>query len=259
MFMDNKKKEKKTSNIAFILSRTKKHKAKIVFACIFSVLASLCKLSPYILMQSILSSLIDKSPNNSLIFELVIWTCVLIVLNIIFTMLALGASHIAAFSVLYELRVKTIEHLGRLNLGFFRHHSSGQIKKALDESLPPLQGDERFLRQAIINIIVNSKHAMLKDGGVLSISTSKEENMVVVLISDSGDGIPHEILNKIFEPYFTTKDSGTGLGLTMTYKVIKEHGGDIHVYSDLGNGASFKISLPIVNDKSILLITDDRN
>ena len=134
-----------------------------------------------------------------------------------------------------------------------------QIKKALDESLPPLQGDERFLRQAIINIIVNSKHAMLKDGGVLSISTSKEENMVVVLISDSGDGIPHEILNKIFEPYFTTKDSGTGLGLTMTYKVIKEHGGDIHVYSDLGNGASFKISLPIVNDKSILLITDDRN
>ncbi len=134
-----------------------------------------------------------------------------------------------------------------------------QIKKALDESLPPLQVDERFLRQAIINIIVNSKHAMLKDGGVLSISTSKEENMVVVLISDSGDGIPHEILNKIFEPYFTTKDSGTGLGLTMTYKVIKEHGGDIHVYSDLGNGASFKISLPIVNDKSILLITDDRN
>ena len=134
-----------------------------------------------------------------------------------------------------------------------------QIKKALDESLPPLQGDERFLRQAIINIIVNSKHAMLKDGGVLSISTSKEENMVVVLISDSGDGIPHDILNKIFEPYFTTKDSGTGLGLTMTYKVIKEHGGDIHVYSDLGNGASFKISLPIVNDKSILLITDDRN
>lgn len=134
-----------------------------------------------------------------------------------------------------------------------------QIKKALDESLPPLQVDERFLRQAIINIIVNSKHAMLKDGGVLSISTSKEENMVVVLISDSGDGIPHDILNKIFEPYFTTKDSGTGLGLTMTYKVIKEHGGDIHVYSDLGNGASFKISLPIVNDKSILLITDDRN
>lgn len=134
-----------------------------------------------------------------------------------------------------------------------------QIKKNLDDSLPLLQGDERFLRQAIINIIVNSKHAMMESGGVLNISTSKEENTVIVLISDSGDGIPHNILNKIFEPYFTTKDCGTGLGLTMTYKVIKEHGGDIHVYSDLGNGASFKISLPIVNDKSILLITDDRN
>ena len=133
-----------------------------------------------------------------------------------------------------------------------------QIKKMLDESLPPLQGDERFLRQALINIIVNSKHAMMKDGGILNISTNKAENSVVILISDSGDGIPHDILNKIFEPYFTTKDSGTGLGLTMTYKVIKEHGGDIHVYSDLGKGAFFKISLPIVNDKSILLITDDR-
>ena len=134
-----------------------------------------------------------------------------------------------------------------------------QIEKRLDEQLPPLQGDERFLRQAFINIIVNSKQAMLENGGILCISTMKEENAVVVLISDSGDGIPHDILNKIFEPYFTTKDSGTGLGLTMTYKVIKEHGGDILVYSDLGNGASFKILLPIVNDKSILLITDDRN
>ena len=134
-----------------------------------------------------------------------------------------------------------------------------QIKKILDESLPLLQGDERFLRQAFINIIVNSKHAMMKDGGVLNISTSREENVVVVLISDSGAGIPHNILNKIFEPYFTTKETGTGLGLTMTYKVIKEHGGDIHVYSDFGKGASFKISLPIMNDKSILLITDDRS
>lgn len=134
-----------------------------------------------------------------------------------------------------------------------------QIKKILDESLPLLQGDERFLRQAFINIIVNAKHAMMKDGGVLNISTSREENVVVVLISDSGAGIPHNILNKIFEPYFTTKETGTGLGLTMTYKVIKEHGGDIHVYSDFGKGASFKISLPIMNDKSILLITDDRS
>lgn len=136
---DKIKKKEKTSNITFILGKTKKHTGKVVFACIFSVLASLCKLSPYILMQNILSSLIDKTPNNSLIFELVTWTCVLIVLNIIFTMLALGASHIAAFSVLYELRIKTIEHLGRLNLGFFRHHSSGQIKKALDEDIEKLE------------------------------------------------------------------------------------------------------------------------
>ncbi|MGP1438312.1 MAG: hypothetical protein ACTTKH_04495 [Treponema sp.] len=80
-------------------------------------------------MQYILSSLIDKTPNNNVIFNLVLWTSILIVGNIIFTMLALGSSHIAAFSILYELRIKTIEHLGHLNLGFFKHNSSGQIKK----------------------------------------------------------------------------------------------------------------------------------
>ena len=134
-----------------------------------------------------------------------------------------------------------------------------QIKTELDETIPLLQGDERFLRQAFINIIVNSKHAMVETGGLLYISTNKEENAVAVLISDNGCGIPHNIVNKIFEPYFTTKDCGTGLGLTMTYKVIKEHGGDIHVYSDLGKGTSFKVLLPIMNDKNILLIADDRN
>ncbi|MGP1437943.1 MAG: two-component system sensor histidine kinase NtrB [Treponema sp.] len=134
-----------------------------------------------------------------------------------------------------------------------------KIEVELNEALPLLQGDERFLRQALINIIVNSKYAMMEHGGILNITTTQEENSLIVLISDSGCGIPHDILDKIFEPYFTTKDSGTGLGLTMTYKVIKEHGGDIHVYSDLGKGATFKISLPIMNDKSVLLITDDRN
>jgi len=133
-----------------------------------------------------------------------------------------------------------------------------KIETELDDTLPLLQGDERFLRQAIINIIVNSKHAMMETGGILHISTSKEESAIVVLISDSGVGIPHKILNKIFEPYFTTKDTGTGLGLTMTYKVIKEHGGETYVYSDLGKGTTFKILLPIKNDKAILLITDDR-
>ena len=162
----------------------------------------------------------------------------------------------------FEFRLLNINNIITSILNTFQDEFESykiQIKKVLDESLPLLQGDERFLRQALINIIVNSKYAMIEDGGVLTISTSKEENEVVVLISDSGRGIPQNIINKIFEPYFTTKDCGTGLGLTMTYKVIKEHGGDIHVYSDLGKGASFKILLPIVNNKSTLLITDDRS
>lgn len=162
----------------------------------------------------------------------------------------------------FEFRLLNINNIITSILNTFQDEFESykiQIKKVLDESLPLLQGDERFLRQALINIIVNSKYAMIEDGGILTISTSKEENEVVVLISDSGRGIPQNIINKIFEPYFTTKDCGTGLGLTMTYKVIKEHGGDIHVYSDLGKGASFKILLPIMNNKNTLLISDDRS
>ncbi len=134
---ENKKKFQ--SNISFILQKSGKHKFKIIFASCFSVIAALCKLSPYFLMQVILAQLIDQKPNNQLVLNLVVWVSILIVGNIIFTVLGLGASHIAAFSILYELRIKTIEHLGHLNLGFFRHNSSGQIKKALDEDIEKLE------------------------------------------------------------------------------------------------------------------------
>nr|WP_253678776.1 ATP-binding protein [Treponema sp. OMZ 788] len=129
------------------------------------------------------------------------------------------------------------------------------ISLNFSKELPKIQGDERFLRQAFMNVLTNAKSAM-PDGGFLDISTKNENDLLLVSISDSGQGILPEDLHKIFEPYFTTKHDGTGLGLTMTYKVIKEHGGEINVYSDYGLGTTFKFSLPIERKGAMLLLSD---
>ncbi len=128
----------------------------------------------------------------------------------------------------------------------------------LDKNINSIQGDERFLRQALMNILVNAKAAM-PTGGSLEIKTRLKNEVVTIAITDSGEGISEKNLHKIFEPYFTTKHDGTGLGLTMAYKVIKEHQGDISVYSDYGIGTTFKISLPITRCKTCLFIPDNRN
>ena len=121
-----------------------------------------------------------------------------------------------------------------------------------------LQGDERFLRQAFMNIILNAFHAMQGKGGMLFVKTYSENAKIVVELEDEGGGIPAHILGKIFEPYFSTKESGTGLGLTLTYKVIKEHGGDVQVYSKEGMGTVFKITLPTQNNRERLLLSCDK-
>lgn len=140
---------------------------------------------------------------------------------------------------------------------FFDEFNDSGISIALSFSkdLPKIQGDERFLRQAFMNVLTNAKAAM-PNGGFLDISTKAVNDFIIVTISDSGQGILPEDMHKIFEPYFTTKHDGTGLGLTMTYKVIKEHGGDINVYSDYGMGTSFKFSLPIERKGAMLLLSD---
>ncbi len=122
----------------------------------------------------------------------------------------------------------------------------------LEADLPSIQGDPRFLRQSLINIIKNAAAAM-PSGGELSIKTKSKDGVVLILVSDTGCGIPYEHVQKIFEPYFTTKADGTGLGLPMVYKVLKEHGGDIFVRSEVNNGTEFTIILPITYISNKLL------
>ena len=118
--------------------------------------------------------------------------------------------------------------------------------------LPQLMIDSNYLRQALLNIVKNAMNAM-ENGGRLDIDVWCEGDYVKIAVKDTGCGIDAEHLGKIFEPYFTTKASGTGLGLTVVYKIVKEHDGDISVESTVGKGTTFTISLPVPSDERMAI------
>jgi len=114
----------------------------------------------------------------------------------------------------------------------------------LDKKLPKILFDERYMKQALLNLVKNAQAAMPK-GGVFTVATKFADNEIRISLCDTGVGISKENLAKIFEPYFTTRETGTGLGLTQVYKIIREHQGEITVDSSPGTGAEFRITLPV--------------
>ncbi|MBN2874838.1 MAG: PAS domain-containing sensor histidine kinase, partial [Spirochaetales bacterium] len=118
------------------------------------------------------------------------------------------------------------------------------LQVAYGKSIPLVPFDKRYLKQALLNLVKNAIAAM-QGGGILSLSTTSTTEELRIIVQDSGTGIPEDKIGKIFEPYFTTKENGTGLGLTLTYKIIKEHGGDVTVTSKPGQGSTFTVVLPI--------------
>ncbi|MDR3020386.1 MAG: PAS domain-containing sensor histidine kinase [Treponema sp.] len=125
-------------------------------------------------------------------------------------------------------------------------------KKELDEKLPVILIDERLIKQALLNLIKNAQ-AVMTDGGYLTITTNCSDNEVKIKISDTGAGIKEENIPKIFEPYFTTNKFGTGLGLTLVYKIIREHQGEISVVSIPGEGSVFEIVLPVPQNETRMI------
>lgn len=121
-----------------------------------------------------------------------------------------------------------------------------KIKTNFFDDLDEVIASTNQLRQVFLNMISNARDAMPK-GGTLSVSTLQDNGFVKVRFSDTGTGISEENIEKIFDSFFTTKDSvkGVGLGLSVCYGFIKDHGGDITVKSSKGDGATFTISLPI--------------
>jgi len=142
--------------------------------------------------------------------------------------------------------------LGSLNktIGDLAEFLGPELKQAgihttldLDKGDDTVLMDERFLKQALLNLVKNSMHAMA-DGGRLTFTTRRSADGLTLKLVDTGTGIPDEVLEKIFEPYFTTKDFGSGLGLTLVYKIVKEHGADIQVNSKVGQGTTVTIAFP---------------
>jgi two-component system, NtrC family, sensor histidine kinase HydH len=111
------------------------------------------------------------------------------------------------------------------------------------EHLPLVEADQDKLNQVFLNLFLNSIQAM-ENGGTLRVTTGVENARVVCTITDTGCGIDHKYTSRVFDPYFTTKNDGTGLGLALSAKIMEEHGGTIEFESAAGKGTNVKVGLP---------------
>ena len=120
--------------------------------------------------------------------------------------------------------------------------------KQFATNLPPLFCDPQQLKQVFLNLLVNAVQAMGKDGFLVIKSSFQqlgERGVLQVEVSDTGGGIPLEILDNIFNPFFSTKQEGTGLGLAIAHKIITQHQGEIEIVNHPGVGATFLIRFPM--------------
>jgi hypothetical protein len=125
--------------------------------------------------------------------------------------------------------------------------SKVQVRRDLTESPVVVRGVEYKLQQVFLNLLLNARDAMPK-GGWVSVATRADGGEALVEVADTGAGIPSEHLARIYDPFFTTKPEGggTGLGLSVTYGIVQEHGGKLLCESDVGQGTRFKLVLPLM-------------
>lgn len=125
-----------------------------------------------------------------------------------------------------------------------------RVETKLDPGLPHILANAHRMQIVVVNLFVNAIHALEHRAGnrVLSVSTTRGEDRVVLTLRDNGNGIPREHLTRIFEPFFTTKEvgKGTGLGLSICYGIVEEHGGNIRAESEEAGGTTFVIEIPIL-------------
>jgi two-component system, sporulation sensor kinase E len=126
------------------------------------------------------------------------------------------------------------------------------VEQELRADLPLLQLDRGQMKQAFYNVIKNSLEAM-KRHGILRVRTDLDDTHVIVTFVDTGGGMSPENLSRVFEPYFTTKPSGTGLGLLIVRRIVREHGGELSIESTQGKGVTLTIRLPYVEKRIRML------
>jgi len=118
------------------------------------------------------------------------------------------------------------------------------VVKSVDPAIPEIFFDLQQIRQVLINLIKNGIEAM-RDGGELTLQTRLMDNWVEVVVADTGRGIVSEDLDRIFEPFFTSKERGTGLGLSISSRIVEDHGGTIRVEGGSEKGTRFVLRLPV--------------
>jgi signal transduction histidine kinase len=104
-----------------------------------------------------------------------------------------------------------------------------------------------MIKQVLLNLLINAQQAM-ENGGEIMILTGIDENHAQIIVNDTGKGIEHEKIDKIFNAFYTSRTGGSGLGLATAKKIIEAHMGSISVSSEIGKGSSFKIILPLASD-----------
>lgn len=119
-----------------------------------------------------------------------------------------------------------------------------EVKTFLAPTPPMVQADPNLIRQAILNLTLNGFEAM-PDGGELVLRTEAYDDAVKVRIIDTGKGIPEESLPRLFDPFYSTKPNGTGLGLATARRIVKAHGGEIDIESEVGRGTQVRLTFPV--------------
>jgi len=126
--------------------------------------------------------------------------------------------------------------------------SNVQVRTSLADGLPPIALDADRLKQALANLVLNAEAAMA-DGGELMIATQGDRRGVRLHVTDTGSGIAREDLDRIFQPYYSTRAGGTGLGLPTVKRIVTEHKGTLEVHSEVGRGTRFTIHLPAAEEE----------
>jgi PAS domain S-box-containing protein len=123
------------------------------------------------------------------------------------------------------------------------------VEMRLAEGVPPLRGDGELLRQAMLNLVLNAVEAM-PGGGRLLVSLDRRGDDAVIMVSDTGKGIPPEHRSRIFQLFYTTRKGGSGLGLATTFRIVQLHNGSIDFVSEVGRGTAFRIELPFARGQT---------
>ncbi|HEY8902769.1 MAG TPA: ATP-binding protein, partial [Chthoniobacterales bacterium] len=145
-----------------------------------------------------------------------------------------------------ETRLEDLSALVKDSVSFLEPELNNRdilVDLELDTHLPPVEADRDQLKQAFYNVIRNSLQAM-KSGGFLRIRTGMDETHFFVSFTDTGGGISAENMGRIFQPYFSTKEGGTGLGLLIVRRIVRAHGGEVAIESAEGKGITLTIRLP---------------